>query len=223
MCETDLDFMERLAELRSQFARARVGLLLVGQAFRSGVGGERDQPCNEASFDLQHEASHSYIVNVIRPLERLGASIEVIFTFPECNVSGKTERLHTTMRGWFSAWTVHSRVVPATGIDASWAHGYDILAGSAAGAEQHGTSASSLARALRRYDYVLHGRHDLFLDQPLVAWPANFSRLSFEQECMVTSRGGCLCGTPWETYTGLARRAFIAKEGFSGVCVADRL
>eukprot|EP00966_Prymnesium_polylepis_P028157 650953-Prymnesium_polylepis.1 len=44
-------------ELSEAFAGRTVALLLLGEAFRSGLGGERDRPCRCEAVGAQREAT----------------------------------------------------------------------------------------------------------------------------------------------------------------------
>ena len=140
--------------LSDAFANRTVALLLLGEAFRSGSGGERDTPCQVSSINAQHEATQSYLHNVIRPLERLGARAEVLFTFPWCGNASTTRQLRGVLEAWLAPHVVHTHTERSPHFDGAWAMAYRMLL-------RH------MDRRAAPYDYVLHARHDLYIDVPI--------------------------------------------------------
>ena len=166
------------------FRSLRVALLLVGEPFRSlrsGKGAPR-QPCHEESADEQEEASLSYVQKVITPLERRGATVEVLYTFPTCvGRQYQMNQLYLRMRGWFGPRVVAVANVSSRSMDEGWQLGHALLA-------------SHMKEQRVTYDYVLHSRHDLYLEVDMFLWPADWTKLLFEMECVLTSAYSCTCG-----------------------------
>ena len=214
------------AQLSEIFSGSRVALLLVGQAFRGASHGACvDSPLSVRS---QREVAHAYVSRVCRPLEALGAQVEVLFTFPRCERrggSGATSAprrpsysLLSQMRSWYgkrvaAVWEIDS-MGPADGL----AHGHLLL-----------SSRSRLRNV--SYDYVLQARHDVMLTQPITAWPTDFRRVLFEQRCWIVCRAaarngiplGCACGAGHPLFHG--HRASLPDAALCPVngCAADRL
>ena len=158
---------------------ATVAVLLLGRAFRTGIGGLLDMSCLSSSIQGQRLATMSWRMNVIDPLVSAHANVEIYFSFPRCANSTNQARLWGLMMQWLQphvrgSWIVHSR-----GIAHGWRLGYEGLM------KQNGW---------QRFDYVLHGRHDLHIGLPISAWPAfpSWRAWLFEQFC-IESDIGCDC------------------------------
>ena len=158
------------------FHATRVALLLLGEAFRSGVGHLGvDVPCNASNAAAQEIASRSFVERVVLPLETLGATVRIIFTFPHCGdsagASARHDKLLDSMLSWFGRERVAAyRTVRPMGLPSSWLAAYDLL-------ESTGEA----------FDYVLRARHDLHIALPLPDWPVAFEQLLFEDK-------GIYCG-----------------------------
>lgn len=168
--------------LRRLFANKSVALLLIGDAFRLGVGGQNDTPCHIGSYESQREASMSYMTNVVRPLLALGATVEVVYTFPKCTLFSDTRVLRSAMREWFSPYVTRSWTTRSDDMDDGWRKGHRVLL-------------SRMEARNASFDYVLQSRHDLFIERPITTWPADFTKVLFEMECRKTCGGSCRCGT----------------------------
>ena len=145
-------------------------MVLIGEVFRSGVGGPTDNPCNtsQASVAGQQEASLSICSHLVAALESSGASVDVLFTFPD---SCPATQLRT-LASWLGPNVVAHRLVNATrdgrgNACAGWAFGYNLL-------RQYGEWSGV------RHDFVLQARHDIYIDAPLSTWP--LAGFSFPQE-----------------------------------------
>ena len=182
------------AQLSAIFSARRVALLLVGQAFRAaGHSACVDSP---PSVRSQQEVAEGYVSRVCRPLEDLGARVDVLFTFPRCEGRGSggpatpsRTSLLSQMRSWYGKRVAAVWEIDSMGAGDGLAHGHLLL--------------SSHAR-LRNvsYDYVLQARHDVMLTQPITAWPADFRKVLFEQQCWLVCHAarhvapfGCACGS----------------------------
>ncbi len=67
----------------------------------------------------------------------------------------------------------------------------------------------------RGVDFMLQVRHDVALERPITQWPANFSRLSFERQCIDCDEG-CACNS----------RAYLLskrQQPQCKLCAADHL
>ena len=190
----------RADQQRRLFEGKSVAVLLLGEAFRSGAGGRNDTSCTETSINAQKEASISYVDNVLKPLEALGALVEVVLTFSACNTSERTRRLRSILVGWMRPYVKRAWTVRSWSMDDGWRKAYRMLS---ARVRQRGVE----------FDYILHGRHDIYIERPITTWPSNFSQMLFEQECRLGCGGGCKCGT--------IQRKFLECE--NGVCVKDHL
>ena len=106
------------------FAQPTVVLLvLVGQAFRSGLGskqGRVDMPCNSSRYSVsgQHEAVQGYLDHVVQPLEAYGATVKVMMTFPACshikdNRQQFAQRLIHKLKGSACRSNPHASVPPS--------------------------------------------------------------------------------------------------------------
>ena len=157
------------------FARTRIALLLVGEAFRSGVSGQGrggrgvNRPCNMSSSVSQQAASESYVAHVIKPLHALGAQVDVLFTVSRCEQGGGTEdQVLRLLSKWVGERrVVATKVVAVNGVGDGWYHGYRLL-------EEHMQASGVM------YDFVFQSRHDIVLEWPLLKFPANFSKLLFQ-------------------------------------------
>jgi len=188
------------------FFNRSVAILLLGEAFRSGKGGSRDLPCNRASVNAQHEATISYVRNVAEPLELLGASVQVLFTFPLCSMPDLTSELRALLETWLAPRVAGFVTIRSPHFDASWANAYKLLS-------------DHMRRRGEEYDFVLHARHDQQIEHRITEWPANFSNLLFEQECRHCSEPpGCICGSLSESGSVPRCTGLI-----TGVCTADHL
>lgn len=166
------------------FRAARVALLLVGEPFRSLRENSTAprQSCYEGSTEEQAEASLSYVAKVIEPLERCGAVVEVMYTFPVCpGRRDVMERLHRKMDSWFGPRVVAVANVTSQSMDHGWRLGHQMLA-------------AHMATRRVSYDFVFQARHDVYLEADMFAWPADWSKLLFEQECALLSGSSCSCG-----------------------------
>jgi hypothetical protein len=189
-----------LSTLRTLFANKSVALLLVGDAFRKGGGGKNDTPCHVRSYESQREASLSYVTNVIRPLVALGATVEVVYTFPRCDSFSDTRTMRSAMHDWFAPYVTRSWTTRTDDMDDGWRKGYRVLR-------------SRVEVRNESFDYVLQGRHDVLVERPITTWPADFSKVLFEMECRKTCGGGCHCGT--------LQKRFLECD--SGLCTKDHL
>ena len=153
------------------FLNARIAVLLTGQPFRTAKMFAEDHAryCVNASFEAQHVASQSLLSNVIEPLERHGAAVEVLFTFPLCNDLELGAFLLQSLKRWFVNRVVAYDVISSSrNVGHSWQLAYLVL-----------------MRHVRRgasYDFVFSVRHDLELLQNILLWPANFFQLLFLAE-----------------------------------------
>ena len=154
------------------FLDARIAVLLTGQAFRTAKhdsAGDNARYCVNASFEAQHVASQSLLSMVIEPLERHGAAVEVLFTFPLCNDLELGAFLLQTLKRWFANRVVaHDIISSSRHVGHSWQLAYMLL-------KRHLKLGAS-------YDFVFSVRHDLELLQNIWHWPANFSQLLFLAE-----------------------------------------
>ena len=191
--------------IRAPATLFRVAILLVGDAFRSIKDhGATGRVCDSSSIDAQREASVSYVDRVAHPLEALGATVDVIMTFPMCatrNESGPRhdqaaggiceggavcKELSRRMRDWFSPRRVVSHAIRSKTLADGWLQAHRFL-------KRH-MSASNVT-----YDYVLQSRHDLRINRDITGWRANLSKLVFEESCVDCTygpegRGGsCQC------------------------------
>ena len=71
----------------------RVGLMLVGEPFRSPASAGAEQGCSTASASAQWEAHHSILESIVCPLERHGAHVNVLFTLPVSCTNELEERV----------------------------------------------------------------------------------------------------------------------------------
>ena len=154
------------------FLDARIAVLLTGQAFRTAKHKsalDNARYCVNASFEAQHVASQSLLSMVIEPLERHGAVVEVLFTFPLCNDLELGAFLLQTLKRWFVNRVVaHDVISSSRHVGHSWQLAYMLL-------KRHLKLGAS-------YDFVFSVRHDLELLQNIWHWPANFSQLLFLAE-----------------------------------------
>lgn len=164
-----------------QFAAKRVALLLLGEAFRSGVGSVRlDSPCNASSLAEQREATLSYVQRIAEPIEQRGGKVDILFTFPKCAEQATLVQLRSQMTSWLQPRVRAHATIRSASMTDGWQKGYDLLR-------------LYMAASGARYDYVLQARHDVYIEKALVEWPSNFSRLLFElpgRDC----KGGCQMG-----------------------------
>jgi hypothetical protein len=116
-------------DLAALLSSARVALLLIGEAFRSGLGrgSADDLPCNASSMSDQWSAAKSYRRNVIEPLVAHGATVDVLFTFPRCPVANDSHHLMLQVRQWFEPHVVAQRLVRSSDLGDGWRHGYRLL------------------------------------------------------------------------------------------------
>jgi hypothetical protein len=103
-------------------------LLMGGQAFRSGIGGAFDMPCLRSSMTAQLEASTSLRTQLVEPLERLRAHVEVAFTFPQCAQQSRTSELIRAVERVFRPRVVASSIVLSSSMANGWAALYQLLA-----------------------------------------------------------------------------------------------
>ena len=167
--------------LASIVRASRVALLLTGEAFRSAAPCVRPPcerlPCNASSTAEQHDAAASYVRNVIRPLVQRNATVDVVLTFPHCSDGG---HLLTKYLRWFAPHVVAHHTIASAHMGDGIRQAHELLLA------HYRRVGSGLP------DYVLQGRHDIYIEAPLPLWPANFSKLSFERLC-ADCDGGCGC------------------------------
>ena len=228
------------AELALQFAGRRVALLLVGQAFR----GYNQSACDGSapSIHEQREIATLYVKHVCEPLEALGATVEVLFTFPTCKARELRHNLSKSLKSVYGHRVVATRFVDSHGHGDGLAHAHHMLSHHVAGlAAAHRAARQTNAKAKAaqggggwHYDFVLSSRHDLAVTKPLTLWPANFSRLNFEQQCWICCagsfcQGGCACGRDHRYLVEHVRPSADGKSSCipascaAKMCVADKM
>ena len=186
--------MGSVADALGQHAHPRVALLFCGGAFRA-VGGNNGQQgaqttCSvHSSARMQRQASTSYLERFVRPLEGLGAQVDVLVALTNCyHEGGDGERALALLREWFSPRVRGATLFNSTGIGMSWLLAYKML-NEAQHAEPSGP-----------YDYVFRSRPDLYLRTDVTQWRGDFRRLLFQQKCVMCdeldSTQRCM-GTIW--------------------------
>ena len=152
--------------LRNSAVKGRhVAILILGEAFRSGLGGGNDRPCNMSRYSLngQRDASASIVQNLIKPLEAAGANVSLLFTVPQV-CSDTQVRTLVQWLGVCGNRVVHHRVSSLDGCE-GWTHGYRLL-------QKH--------RQHAPVDFVMQTRHDIHIDTAWSDWP--LSGFSYPQE-----------------------------------------
>ena len=199
------------------FDGRRVAVLVTGEAFRkpceeTAQGCEQESLRNSSvgisgpsagasSYRAQRAATSSLRDQVLRPLQSLGAHVEVVATFPRA--LPVVERREPAMEPAASA------LLPATpparnaslGEEASsttarlqasmrrWLAPWPVAFWLVASHDQDDGLAKAFLHLRAReiaagvpYDYVLQLRHDLLVRQPLSAWTANLSKMAFASQ-----------------------------------------
>jgi hypothetical protein len=165
----------------STFASSRVAVLMLGGAFRSGNksahgGASDDGACDPSPYSVaaQREASLSVVERVIKPLEAALAHVDVLLSLPHaCVMAAEAIPLVPLLRSWYAPHVVAERAVASLGIGYAWQQAYRLL--------EHHAHATNVT-----YDYVLHSRHDLYIERSILTWPvANFDRILFLPSCII--------------------------------------
>ena len=171
--------MGSIADALAQHAHPRVALLFAGGAFRA-VGSNRGQAgvqtaCSvKSSMHEQRQASMSYKDRFMRPLEGLGAEVDVIIALTNCyHREGDGEHALALLRAWFSPHVCGAALWNSTGVGISWLQAYKML--------------DKVQRAVpsRKYDYVFRSRPDLYLIHDVTRWRGDFHRLLFQRKCVM--------------------------------------
>jgi len=150
------------------FASTQVAVLLTGEAFRTAKRKSTDASgqCIHESYSAQHAATQSLLSQVIVPIETLGATVDVLYTFPSCGATALGGPLRSALHRWFGNRVVAHATVQSRNVGHSWQLAYKLLS-------QH------IAASGRSYDYVLSVRHDLRLLHGITTWPVDLSQLLF--------------------------------------------
>ena len=188
-----------------------VALLLTGHAFRTG-GRTGGQACNFSKVVVagQHNATLSHISSLIRPLEAHGAQVHVLCVINRCSQPQVNRSLEVGQH--FVSWYREAAKIPPDRIRTT------VVDSPTFGDGIKGAYAflrhTEAARRLP-FDYVLQVRHDIALERPISEWPANFSKLLFEQQC-VDCDNSCMCCGREDTIK-------LRKRADCDICAADHL
>ena len=186
------------SELSAILHNQSVAILLLGDAFRSLA--DNYTPCDVRSVEAQREATESHLNNIVRPLARLGARVEVVLTFPRCRTAELTQRLRDRLVGWLSPWVSRVWTIRSRSMDDGWRKAYRVL-----------QTRTRLSRDGEPFDFVLQARHDVLIERPIDTWPADFRRMLFEQECVLSCKG-CVCGTTQPRFLPACLRGRCVKD-----------
>ena len=184
----------------------RVALLMMGDAFRTG-GSSGGNACNMSRSSLlgQRDATNTHIRNLVRPLEA-HASVHTLLVLNRCPqaTASYQQAVASTLCRWYrsAGASATSSVVDSPDMSIGWKRAHQLLI--QLERQQGGP-----------FDFVLQARHDIALEKPLNMWPADFTRLLFERECLECD-GGCGCN---------GRGHFLANRNRSEcqLCTTDHL
>ena len=143
------------------FSDKLVAVLLWGDAFRTNKaswmpGG--NVKCSPHYQWSQLNATSSQIENIIHPLERGGAKVDVIFTFPLCDHRRLTRVLHSKMASLLGSRVSATSIIETHSLEEALRSAWQLLI-------RHMNVTKT------EYDFVLQMRHDIFQEQRIDNWP----------------------------------------------------